>query len=306
MNRNDMLVQVAVLYYEQDMTQTDIAKKLGISRPTVASMLNQARAEGIVKISIVKSYSDLLGMQESLREKYALKHVRIAPKDAADPKAEVGILCADYLEHALTGDENLGISYGTTVFEYIKHANHKNFQNLTIVPLMGGVELANEALHSNHLCFVLSNKYNCRVNYFYAPFIAESREQQAMLRDSKFVETALETARNVTIGVFGVGNPRSNSTYEVLGYMSRDELQTLEEKEVIGDICASFYNEAGEEVSTPLSDRLIGLTLSEIKKIPEALVLATGSEKLPSVRTLIEHGYVETLIIDYDLAKALL
>lgn len=48
----ERMVNVARLYYEQNMTQSEIAKELGISRPLVSILLTEARACGIVTITI--------------------------------------------------------------------------------------------------------------------------------------------------------------------------------------------------------------------------------------------------------------
>ena len=46
------LVEVSRLYYEQEMTQAEIAKQLKISRPVVSKLLSEARDRGIVQINI--------------------------------------------------------------------------------------------------------------------------------------------------------------------------------------------------------------------------------------------------------------
>ena len=48
----ERMVNVARLYYEQNKTQNEIAKELGISRPLVSILLTEARTCGIVTISI--------------------------------------------------------------------------------------------------------------------------------------------------------------------------------------------------------------------------------------------------------------
>lgn len=47
-----LLAKVASLYYEQDLTQAEIAKRLNISRPQVSRLLAEGRQEGVVKITI--------------------------------------------------------------------------------------------------------------------------------------------------------------------------------------------------------------------------------------------------------------
>ena len=46
------LVKVAKLYYEQDLTQQEIAGRMKLSRPQISKMLTKARRLGIVHISV--------------------------------------------------------------------------------------------------------------------------------------------------------------------------------------------------------------------------------------------------------------
>ena len=46
-SRESRLVHVAELYYEQGMSQQKIAGLLGLSRPTVSRLLEEARAMGL-------------------------------------------------------------------------------------------------------------------------------------------------------------------------------------------------------------------------------------------------------------------
>lgn len=57
----ERMVNVSRLYYEQNMTQNEIAKELGISRPLVSILLTEARACGIVTIRI-KRVEDLCAL----------------------------------------------------------------------------------------------------------------------------------------------------------------------------------------------------------------------------------------------------
>lgn len=48
----ERMIQAARLYYEKDMTQNQIAKEMGISRPLVSILLSEAKACGIVTFQI--------------------------------------------------------------------------------------------------------------------------------------------------------------------------------------------------------------------------------------------------------------
>lgn len=63
--RIERLTQVARMYYEQNMNQSEIARALGVSRPLVSVLLSEARECGIVTITInnVESAQELLAKQ---------------------------------------------------------------------------------------------------------------------------------------------------------------------------------------------------------------------------------------------------
>jgi len=47
-----LMVQVARMYYENDLNQEDVAQRLNLSRQKVSRLLIEARTHGIVRITI--------------------------------------------------------------------------------------------------------------------------------------------------------------------------------------------------------------------------------------------------------------
>ena len=74
-----MMLRVCDLYYNRDMSQSDIAKIMDISRPTVARLLKSAKLKRIVEITISdpqeRRYSEL---EQKLEKTYHLQEVIIA------------------------------------------------------------------------------------------------------------------------------------------------------------------------------------------------------------------------------------
>ena len=75
----DLLVQVSRLYYELGETQTEVADRLGVTRPQVSRLLKRARAEGIVEIRIVDSDTAESPAAEALVRRFGLDAVHLAP-----------------------------------------------------------------------------------------------------------------------------------------------------------------------------------------------------------------------------------
>ena len=81
--RWDVLAAVANLYYNSELTQSQIAERLYTSRSKVSRMLKEARELGIVQIHIREPWERNLVYETRLKELFSLKTVRvIAAKDA--------------------------------------------------------------------------------------------------------------------------------------------------------------------------------------------------------------------------------
>jgi deoxyribonucleoside regulator len=74
----------------------------------------------------------------------------------------------------------------------------------------------------------------------------------------------------------------------------------------VGDICCHFLDASGSPCLPGFSERVVGLTLDQIRAIPKVIGIATGVEKAPSVAAVLRGGYVNTLVCDQGLALALL
>ncbi len=59
-----LIVKIAQLYYEQDMTQAQIARELGIYRTTISRLLKRGREQGIVTIAINYDYNENLWLEQ--------------------------------------------------------------------------------------------------------------------------------------------------------------------------------------------------------------------------------------------------
>src|SRR5512134_2982968 len=100
----EQLVRASRLYYELGETQNVIAEQLGVTRPQVSRLLKRARAEGIVEIRIVDRTAVESPAAETLRARFGLDAVQLAPTVAGPEELTrrmVGRLAADVLRRAL-------------------------------------------------------------------------------------------------------------------------------------------------------------------------------------------------------------
>jgi len=297
------------MYYEQGMTQALIAQKMGISRPVISKILQQAKESGVVSISIKdeSAYAVELGLR--IEQKYQLDDVIVVPtneqKQSQSVKKEVSRIAAFYLKERLNVGMNIGLSWGTTLADMIDEMPYCSFPTINVAPLVGGVSSEHLYFDTNHLVFRLAEKLNSRCQYFYAPALAESIELATVLNKSQLVSKALEQAKHVDFAIIGVGNPNESSTWKRLGYIEADELEIIKETGVKGDAVASLFDKNGQTVNNEISQRMLGIKVEDLVNIPDVMVIGCGEEKVESIKPLLIGRCCSILVIDQTIAEAL-
>ena len=118
MTNMEQLLAVSKMYYEQGMTQQEIAEKAFLSRSHVSRMLKEARALGIVEIIIRSPFENHISLEASLTERFGMEKVLVAYTENSGPREEFNSVCsmgASYLNSVLTNRSVLAVSKGKTV-----------------------------------------------------------------------------------------------------------------------------------------------------------------------------------------------
>ncbi|MGY3778473.1 sugar-binding transcriptional regulator [Isobaculum melis] len=300
------MLKVATLYYDHGLTQSEIAKKMGISRPIISKMLQQAKELGMVEIYIKDESSHSVKLALAIEESFNLNEVVVVAGTGTHLKKNVARAAASYLVGQLKPQQKIGLSWGTTMAEFIEEVPYVHHPDTMILPLAGGVASQDVKYDANHLSFLLSEKLSGECAYIYAPALAETKDLKEVLVASKMVSDVLNQGRQVDLAFIGVGQPASLTTWENLGYIEADEFTHLQKQGMVGDAVASFFNQKGEALDNDFTRRMIGVTLDELKQIPNVVLLAAGQQKAESVHAILKSAAIRTLIIDQTIAEKLL
>ncbi|MGC6768004.1 sugar-binding transcriptional regulator [Enterococcus sp. LJL128] len=304
------LLKIVTLYYDSGLTQAEIAKKMAISRPVISKMLQQAREEGMIKISIRDDSAYAVKLSLKLEEYYGLDEVIVVPDNEYTPalkiKQKVSEAAADYLGSILTEHMSIGLSWGTTLADMIDALPFYSFPTVNVCPLVGGVSSEHLYYDTNHLAFQLSEKLNSRCQYAYIPALAESRELAESLNQSRLLNTAMDFAKKVDLAIIGVGNPIKHSTWNQLGYFTKEDINKITEDGVKGDAVASLFDKNGQTVNNTISERMLGIKVEDLANISRVMVIGSGKEKAESIRPLLIGNYCSILVTNQTTAELLL
>lgn len=303
-----LLVEAARLYYEHNFSQQQIAHKLGISRPGVSRLLQRAREQGIVKIEIQDPSNKGTHLENELKEKFNLIKVVIIPEDErlSVIKNRLGRATVSFLDSLVTDDMILGVSWGTTMQEVARQSIRRSLKNMTVVQLNGGVSKAAYDTHASEIAQSIGANYQATPFLLPLPAIVDSEQvKQAIISDKNIART-LDLAIKARIAIFTIGLFDKNSVLVKADYFEPDEIQALQDKGAIGDICSRIIDHRGHICSTALNKRTIGIELEELAKKPYSIAVAGGKEKLSAIRAAMMGGWFNCLITDEWIAGELI
>jgi DNA-binding transcriptional regulator LsrR (DeoR family) len=303
-----LLAKVADLYYLRDLTQQEIAGRLGLSRPAVSRLLRRARDLGVVRIEIAAPPGSHHDLERALEERFGLREAVVVTGDADDPEATrraLGRAGARYLERALRGGERVGISWGTTLRAVVDHLRPRPLRPV-VVPLVGGVGQVAPGIHANDLAAGLAAAFAGQAHLLHAPAIVPGPALRRALLADAGIRRVLAQARQVDVALVGIGALVPSSTLVRSGYFSAADLAQLRRRGAVGDICTRAYTAVGAPVDGALDRRILAVGLDDLRRIRAVVAVAGGPEKAAAIAGALRGGLVDVLVTDHAAAAAVL
>ena len=296
-------------YYKDGLTQQEIGNKYGISRMKVSRMIASALHDKIVQINInipADKYPDL---EHQLENKYGLKEVVITDTKTADQNeliALIGRAAAQYLNASLQGNEIISLTWGRTLLSTVNSLNTDNFPKLQVVQMLGGLGAPEAAFHGADLTRRMAQNFSTKPRLIHAPGIVRSRELcQELINDIQVRSTLQLAARAnialVGLGLFGSGSPIFQNDH----ILTEEDKSLLVSRNVIGDISFRFFNDQGQYVASKIDERIVGLSIDQIRKIPRIIGIAGGKNKYQVIRAALKGELIHVLITDNHTAEKL-
>jgi DNA-binding transcriptional regulator LsrR (DeoR family) len=309
-----LLVKLARLYHEGDLTQGEIADRLRLSRQKVQRHLREAREQGVVQ-TIIRPLTGTYGdLEKDLEDRYELREALVVETSAYQNQSvvarEVGGNAAEYLRRIIQPRDRFVISWGGSLLAMVNSlsAGPKiDVDGITVIQGLGGLVNPSNEIHASDLTRRLANVLGGEAQLLPAPGVAASHAaRDAFYSDLHTVKT-LQLARTANVAFMGIGVPRHDSILVQEGsIVSWQELESLHKRGAVGDINLRYFDQFGHKVESNLDERVIGLTLDELKHIDLVVGVAGGARKLHAIQAALRGALVDVLITDHMTAGHLL
>ncbi len=305
-----LLAEVAYLYYDQNLSQQQIADRLFFSRSKISRMLDKAKELKIISVAINYPIERLSSVEKSLQEKYHLDEVIVVKDYNLPSEVMLARLCkigSEVLIGNLKDGMTVGMSWGNTVRTLLEVMPPVYLKNIHIVQLNGAVNQASQkSYNAADLIRSIAEKIHGQVHLLHAPLIVQDRAVCRALTSDPMIGDTLECGRKSDIIITGISffHEKSDTPWEK--HLTHQQKTSLIQKGAVGTFLAHFIDKNGKIVDQDMDDRLIGINLRDLAKIPNVITIACGKNKSDVIAGALRGKYINTLILDEKLALKLL
>lgn len=306
---SSLRIRAAWLYYNQGMTQKDVAEKLGISRSTVIRMLDEAIKRSEVQIWINEGVEDYIKLGTELEKRYGIDEVVIVPS-ATDGQAEtsakaVGLALGKFLSEVIPDGANIGVGWGRTMTASLASFRPAHRQNCKVISLLGGLVAVQQ---SNPLDYTwrFASQLGAECYMFPAPLIVNSKETKHALIKECGLKPLFELAEKLDIAIVSCGDISPNATALSESFLPKSTIKELVDAGCVSDTMFNFIDENGLSVDHPLNDLAMTINLDTLKQAKHIILASGGAQRAKAIRATIRRIGCNTLITDEAAAQGLL
>ena len=303
------LARVAWAYYTEGLTQEQVAQKLGATRLRVNQSLSLARKRGLVRITFNTAFAACAELEEALTKQYGLTqaYVAPAPQDPRDVQMLVGAALGNLLSELLADPaiKRFGMSWGNTLNLATRFVAALERPDLEIMSVMGGLTRGSD-LNSFEITTRLADLLGAQHSYFTAPLYAGSAQSRDTIMQLDVFREVLEKLRTVDAMAMAAGDLSQRSLLMRDGLPADTTMEELLALGGVGDVLGTVIDAQGRPVDHPINERVIGIGLADLVKIPNVILAAGGTHKVPVIRALLGLGHINTFVTDEATARDLL
>ncbi len=307
--REDLIAEVATLYYRHRLSQEQIARHVGVSRSTVSRMLGEALESGIVEIRIRGSLPLADDLQRELIKRFGLRDAMVldSSNKVTDTLPQVGRLAARYLDTTLGEGDTLAISWGTAVRAVVDGLEPKSARNVEVIQMLGGAGSRSLDVDGTELARRLAELLGGRCRYLNVPLVVDTEEAALTFNRQRQVKDTLSAAANAELAVVGIGALVPNvSSWLRSGHLSKRGLTELRRSGAVGDVCGHLFTVDGDFVDVDLARRIVHVDATALRAMRRIVGVAVGAPKAEAILGAMRCKLVSVLVTDDVTARAVL
>ncbi|MGH3318390.1 MAG: sugar-binding transcriptional regulator [Nocardioidaceae bacterium] len=297
---------IARRFYLDGRSKIEIADEFGLSRFKIARILTDAREQGLVHVdirlpgTIDAELSSQLGSALELRRTIVID---TPPEPEASLRRHLAELTADLLTEIVTDDDVLGLTWSRTIEETSLALTR--LAPCTVVQLAGTLAHPDRDTSTVEVVRQAASVGGGRAYPIYAPLVVPDAATAAALRGEPRITDAMSWFDELTKAVIAVGawTPHHSTVWDAVTPAEQEDCLA---RGACAEVSGRLLDADGNALRTDLDDRVIAITLDQLRAVPEVVAIAAGAGRAAAAAAVVRAGFVDTLVTDASLAQAVL
>ncbi|GAA5618506.1 sugar-binding transcriptional regulator [Brucella anthropi] len=304
---DSLALRAAWLHFVAGMTQSAVAKRLGLPSVKAHRLIAKAVADGAVKVSIDGDITECIDLENRLADMYGLDYCEVVPDIGEEglPLMALGHAGADFLRREIEhGDhEVIGIGHGRTLSAAVNYMPRVVANDLRFVSLLGGLT-RNFAANPHDVMHRIAEKTGMPAYVMPVPFFANTAEDREVLLAQRGVTTVFDMGCQAELKIVGIGTVDAQAQLVTSGMIELAEVEEIANLGGVGEMLGHFFDANGQRLETALTARTIAASV-ENADMSRIVGLAGGISKAEAIRAVLKSGRLYGLITDERTAKTL-
>lgn len=306
------LADVAERYWVQGHKVEAIGRDLGISRSTVSRLLARARSERVIEFIVHRDEDSAGALRQAVQLRYGIQaSVPPVEETATDGMRRliVGDDAAAWLSALVHPGTVVTVSWGRTVEAMSARLRRHAVDGTTVVQLHGSGNVSE--IGENYAGQVLGRfgaALGARVALLPVPAVFDSPAAREVMWSQSTVRRVLDlrSHADVLVGSIGTSVGDVHSRLYDSGYITDTDLADLDREGVVGNLGSTFFRADGSSEGIGLNERTTGMSLEEVRAVPERLLMAADPGKARALDAALRAGLATHVVLDPATARALL
>ncbi len=304
-----LAARAAWLYYVEDLTQAEVAKRLGLAPLKAHRIIAHATRSGLVRVFVDGPISGCMELERGLRLRFGLQCCRVVPSAAPEsalPLRAIGRAAAGFLTGLLDGGEHkvIGVGHGRTLAAMVSEMpSHPAPAGVRFISLLGSLPHV-MAANPYDVIYRLADKTSADADVMPVPFLANTAEDRAVLLRQDGVAETLQAAAAATLFLVGIGEVGGRAFLPASSAIVAREVSALQRAGAVGETLGFYFDRDGRLLDTPLHDKVVTLP-PEALRGRHTVGVAGGSGKAAAILAILRSGLLTGLITDETTARSL-
>jgi len=297
--------RVAWYSFMANMTQQEIADRLGASRVRVNRLLAACRERGLVQINIRGDLAACTALERQLLSRYQLLDAVVVPIADSNSGLEdaIGVAAASYIAERFQDNMTLGLGWGRTLRSVLRAIPNRPLEGASVVCLQGGLSHCS-GINTFELVSAFADRFQADQHFFAAPVFARNEADREMILAQEPTRETYDKGSRADLALFTVGEV-SDSLLVTYGVATAEERDSLRNVGAVGDVLGTFLDAEGRAIDHVLNRRSVAVGMADLRGIDRRVMAAGGSRQRAAIRSALLSGTPNVLITDELTAQAL-